>query len=275
MPELPEVEGVRQTLEKLIVGKEIVRVWATYPKIIKSPEDFEQFADALVGERFQEISRKGKFLILQTENYAIVSHLRMEGKYLLSANADEPYDKHAHVFFTFSDGSELRYADVRKFGTMDLTERSAYLSTKALAKIGPDVIADAFNEAYLYQRIKTSQRNIKNLLLDQEIVAGLGNIYVDEVLFRARIHPTRMGAKLTKNERERLVQAAKEILTLAIELGGSTIRTYKNAQGKEGTFQDKLRVYGQAGLPCPSCQEEIEKIKVSGRGTHFCPKCQK
>lgn len=274
MPELPEVEGVRQTLQNLIIGKEIGRVWATYPSIVKAPKPFEQFADALEGEVFEEILRKGKFLILQTGHYAIVSHLRMEGRYIL-AEASAPYSKHTHIFFTFTDGSELRYADVRKFGTMHLTPKDAYIKTKALAKLGPDVIDDAFDEKYLYEQVKKSQRTMKNLLLDQEIVAGLGNIYVDEVLFRTGIHPTRIGAKITKQEGRRIVKEAKIVLNRAIELGGSTIRTYKNAQGKEGTFQNELKVYGQAGEPCPVCQTPIEKIKVAGRGTHFCPHCQR
>ena len=273
MPELPEVEAVRRTLENLIVGKEITNVWATYPNIVKEPNVFEQFAERMKGEVFESILRKGKFLILETNNYAIVSHLRMEGKYVL-ADVKDAYHKHVHIFFTFSDGTELRYEDVRKFGTMHLTKKGQHLETSSLKKLGPDVIDEHFTEKYLNEKIKNSQRNIKNLLLDQEIVAGLGNIYVDEVLFQAKIHPLQIGKVITKQERVKLVQGAKEILQKAVEMGGSTIRTYVNAQGKAGTFQNALKVYGRANEPCIHCKTEIEKIKVSGRGTHYCPKCQ-
>ena len=274
MPELPEVEAVRMTLANLITGKEMIRVWANYPDIVKEPIEFQQFAKRLEGERFESVLRKGKFLILETSQYAMISHLRMEGKYVL-ADAQDPYHKHTHLFFTFSDGTELRYEDVRKFGTIHLVKRGRHMQTPMLQRLGPDAIEVDFHKAYLKEKVRNRTRSIKSLLLDQEIVAGLGNIYVDEVLFHANVHPLQTGAHLSDQDLQRIVQGAKEILQKSIALGGSTVRSYLNAQGKMGTFQNELKIYGKNDLPCIVCGQRIEKIKVAGRGTHYCPQCQK
>ncbi|MDF2536748.1 MAG: 5-hydroxymethyluracil glycosylase [Bacillales bacterium] len=273
MPELPEVETVRRTLEELIVGKKIAKVKMTYPKIIKEPKDTLEFSLNLVDEVVETIGRKGKFLIIYTTNYALVSHLRMEGKFLV-AKKEEEFDKHTHVFFEFEDGFELRYRDVRKFGTMHLYLKGTEFDKPPLVTVGVEANTESFKADELYNKLRKISRPIKSVLLDQTIVSGLGNIYVDEVLFRAKIHPSSSANKLTLEEIEKIVNASKEVLNIAIEKGGTTIRSYLNAQGKIGAFQEDLLVYGKSGEPCSYCQREIQKTRVAGRGTSFCITCQ-
>ena len=274
MPELPEVETVKRTLEQLILGREIKDVTVHWTKIIKKPLETEQFIDALKGQKVKAIDRRGKFLIFYFTDLAMVSHLRMEGKYGLFPK-DEPVEKHTHVLFTFSDGTELRYKDVRKFGTMHLFKKGEEHQSLPLSKLGPEPLSADFNTAYLYEALQKKNRTIKAVLLDQELVVGVGNIYVDEALFRARIHPQTIASALTYEETDRLVEVIKETLAEAIEQGGSTIRSYINSQGQIGMFQQQLYVYGRNGEQCRECGTEIEKLKVAGRGTHICPCCQK
>ncbi|WP_409302112.1 DNA-formamidopyrimidine glycosylase [Peribacillus sp. SCS-155] len=273
MPELPEVETVRRTLEQLVVGKTIDHVSVFWPKIIKAPLDVEQFRDALKGQTIHSIGRRGKFLIFQLDDYAMVSHLRMEGKYGLYPE-EEPYDKHTHVIFNFTDGSQLRYRDVRKFGTMHLFAKGRELNELPLLHLGPEPLSEGFTIEYLAERLARTNRKIKPVLLDQTIVVGIGNIYVDESLFRSGIHPERIASTLTDEEIERLHNEIVQTLSEAVEKGGSTIRSYVNSQGQIGMFQLELFVYGRKGEECKRCGKPLEKLTVGGRGTHICPSCQ-
>lgn len=274
MPELPEVETVRRTLAGLVRGKTIDAVDVRWTKIIKRPEEPEEFARLLAGQTIQSIGRRGKFLLFHLDDCVMVSHLRMEGKYGLHQNY-EPLDKHVHVIFRFTDGSELRYRDVRKFGTMHLFKPGEELTELPLRQLGPEPFSEEFTAGYLRERLKKTNRSVKTALLDQRTVVGLGNIYVDEALFRAGIHPETTANKLTKKQtvllHEEIVQTLKE----AVEAGGSTVRSYINSQGEIGMFQLKLFVYGRKDEPCKKCRSPIEKTVVGGRGTHFCIKCQK
>jgi formamidopyrimidine-DNA glycosylase len=274
MPELPEVETVRRTLQQLILHKQIEKITIYWPKIIKSPIDVEQFTDALKGEIFEDVGRRGKFLILYTGNFALVSHLRMEGKYGLYPK-DEPYDKHTHVIFHFTDGTELRYRDVRKFGTMHLYKKGDEFTKPPLLELGPEPFSEGFTKEYLERMLKKTTRKIKPALLDQQILVGLGNIYVDEALFRAGIHPERIANTLNNEEIALLHQEIIDTLTEAVKKGGSTIRSYVNSQGEIGMFQLELYAYGRKGQACKKCGTPLEKTTVGGRGTHFCPNCQK
>ncbi|OCA91355.1 DNA-formamidopyrimidine glycosylase [Bacillus sp. FJAT-27225] len=274
MPELPEVETVRKTLEQLILGKKINHVSVFWPKMVKNPVDTEQFTDALRGQSFLKIGRRGKFLLLYTEEYTLVSHLRMEGKYSLDL-AEEPVNKHTHVIFHFEDGYELRYRDVRKFGTMHLFLKGTEFGQAPLFGLGPEPFSIEFTPEYLAGRLARTNRKIKPALLDQTILVGLGNIYVDEALFRARIHPERLASSLSEAEIEVLHEQIVSTLGEAVEKGGSTIRSYVNSQGQMGMFQQDLFVYGRKGEECKSCGTPLLKSVVGGRGTHFCPACQK
>ncbi|PFK35713.1 DNA-formamidopyrimidine glycosylase [Bacillus cereus] len=273
MPELPEVENVRRTLENLVTGKIIKDVIVTYPKLVKRPDDAELFKEMLRGETIERIERRGKFLLLYVTKYVIVSHLRMEGKYLLHEGG-EAIDKHTHVRFQFTDGTELHYKDVRKFGTMHLFKKGEEFEEMPLADLGPEPFDAELTPAYLQDKLRKTNRKIKVVLLDQRLLVGLGNIYVDEVLFRSGIHPEREASSLTKAEIEKIHAATVETLGEAVKRGGSTIRTYINSQGQIGSFQELLNVYGRKGEPCVTCGNVIEKTVVGGRGTHYCPICQ-
>jgi formamidopyrimidine-DNA glycosylase len=273
MPELPEVETVRRTLMELVVNKKIENVSIYWPKIIKHPEEIAQFQDALAGQTVNDVGRRGKFLILYTDDFALVSHLRMEGKYGVFKK-DEPVDKHTHVIFHFTDGTELRYKDVRKFGTMHLYSRGQEFNTLPLSQLGPEPFSEEFTIEAFAEKLSKTKRNIKAVLLDQKVVVGLGNIYVDEALFRSGIHPERAADDLSKEEIEILHKEISDTLSEAVQKGGSTIRSYVNSQGQIGMFQLELFVYGRKGEDCKVCGSSLERIVSGGRGTVFCPKCQ-
>jgi formamidopyrimidine-DNA glycosylase len=268
MPELPEVETVRKTLKKLVVNKTIKDISVFWPKIIKSPLDVEQFVDALAGETIVDVGRRGKFLIIYTDHFALVSHLRMEGKYGLYPK-EEPYDKHTHVIFHFTDGTELRYRDVRKFGTMHLYKKGDEFLTEPLIGLGPEPFSEEFTVEYLTKKVEKTNRKIKTALLDQKLFVGLGNIYVDEALFRAGIHPERIANTLNKNELALLHREIVATLSEAVKKGGSTIRSYVNSQGEIGMFQLELYAYGRKGEECKARSakrfkrdKKVEKVRI-------------
>ncbi|GAA0601023.1 DNA-formamidopyrimidine glycosylase [Virgibacillus siamensis] len=274
MPELPEVETVKQTLKRFVIGKKIKDVEVYWPNIVKRPDDVEKFKSELTGQTIQDITRKGKFLLFQLDDSVLVSHLRMEGKYSVHPSS-EIIKKHTHVIFRFVGGDELRYNDVRKFGTMHIFNKGEEFGGKPLNQLGPDPFDKSFTLEYFYKKLKKTERNIKTVLLDQSVVAGLGNIYVDETLFRANIHPLKKSSKLTKNEIREIRNQAVDTLQEAVLQGGTTIRSYVNGQGDMGMFQQELFVYGQEDNPCKQCGKPIVKLKIGGRGTHICAVCQK
>ena len=272
MPELPEVETVRRGLERLVVGKTIGQVRVRYAKMIGTGVD--SFVHDLPSQTIERIGRRGKYLLFYLTGGVLVSHLRMEGKYLFYPDA-VPERTHAHVFFEMTDGGTLVYEDVRKFGTMELLRKDQLEAYFAARKLGPEPTEADFLLPPFAAALSRSKKPIKPYLLEQTLVVGLGNIYVDEALWRARIHPARPAASLKPAEVKRLREQIIEVLQLGIEKRGSTIRTYRNALGEDGTMQDFLQVYGKTGQPCARCGSPIEKIKLGGRGTHLCPHCQK
>ena len=272
MPELPEVETVRRGLEKLILGKKITTIDIRYPKMIKT--DLDQFQKELPRQVVKSMGRRGKYLLFYLSDKVLISHLRMEGKYFYYPN-QVPERKHAHVLIHFEDGGTLVYEDVRKFGTMELLAPElldVYFLSK---KLGPEPTDQDFDLENFIAALKKSKKPIKSHLLDQTLVAGLGNIYVDEVLWRAQVHPARPSQSLTRVEASAIHDQTISVLGQAVEKGGSTIRTYTNAFGEDGTMQDFHQVYDKAGQACSRCGSIIEKIQLGGRGTHFCPKCQR
>ena len=274
MPELPEVETIRQTLKRFVLGKTIKDTKIDWGNIIKFPQDPEDFRQKVAGQTIHDIGRKGKFLLFELDEDVLVSHLRMEGKYSVHTQ-DEPVKKHTHVVFAFTNGEELRYNDVRKFGTMHLFSKGTEFAGDPLKKLGPDPFDEAFTVEYFWDKLKKTDRHIKPVLLDQTIVAGLGNIYVDETLFKAGVHPLKRASKITKKQAAAIREQAIETLGEAVAMGGTTIRSYVNSQGDMGMFQQELFVYGQENEPCKNCGEPIFKTKVGGRGTHICLNCQK
>ncbi|MCL1630600.1 DNA-formamidopyrimidine glycosylase [Sporolactobacillus sp. CPB3-1] len=274
MPELPEVETVKRTLRMLALGKTVKEVEVRWPNIIRRPNDISQFKYALIGKTLRDVQRRGKFLLIHFDDLVLVSHLRMEGRYHLDPE-QEPTDVYTHVIFHFTDRTALRYRDVRKFGTMHLFREGEEYKHLPLSKLGPEPLSPNLTAGYLEAAFHKTKRCVKQVLLDQTVVAGLGNIYVDESLFRAGIHPLVPACFLELKQLERLRQAIVDTLSEAVRLGGSTIRTFVNSQGQEGFFQQQLKVYGRSKEPCVRCGTLIEKIKVGGRGTHFCPVCQR
>ena len=273
MPEMPEVETVRRGLMNIAAGRKIQGIDVYYGKTVEN--DIEEFRQALIGQTIERIDRRGKYLLFRfTNNLTMVSHLRMEGKYFFYPD-EVPLRKHAHVFFHFTDGSTLVYEDVRKFGTMEVIIPELVDSYFLAKKIGPEPTEADFKEPAFQAALKQSKKPIKSALLDQKLVAGLGNIYVDEVLYRAKVHPARLGQSLTAREATAIRKETIAVLAQAVEKGGSTIRSYSNAFGEDGTMQEEHQVYGKTGQPCLRCGTPIEKIQLGGRGTHFCPHCQK
>lgn len=272
MPELPEVETVRLTLKKLIVGKTISEVVVNYVKIIKGI-DVSSFQSRLSGETLQDIERYGKYLFFHFTKVTLISHLRMEGKYFIKP-INDIIEKHEHIIFNFVDGTSLRYHDTRKFGTMELVSLHNQMKSASIIKMGLEPFNFNFNVEYLQSKIKSSLRPIKSFLLDQNNVSGLGNIYVDEVLFLSRIHPETKACDLDVNELQNIIDSARSVLSKAVQLGGTTVRSYLSSLGVTGRFQNELNVHLRQSEPCHICQSPIIKLKVGGRGTYICPTCQ-
>jgi len=273
MPELPEVETVRNTLKNLILNKTIKNIDIRYSKIIKdlSPKDF---SNQLIGKTIIDIERYGKYLIFIFDDISLISHLRMEGKYYYK-NQSEKIEKHEHIIFNFTDETSLRYHDVRKFGTMDLRKIDEIYTTLPISKLGLEPSNPLLNVKYLKTKLQNKHSAIKTSLLDQTIITGLGNIYVDEVLFLSKIDPSRLASSLLEKDYVNVIKYSKIVLQKALELGGTTIRSYTSSLGVSGLFQNELNVHTKKGEHCIICNSIIEKKRVNGRGTYFCPNCQK
>ena len=272
MPEIAEVETVRNTLKKIILNKRIKEIKAYYPKILLDDVSFVN--QCLRKERFIDIKRRGKWLLFETEHYFLLSHLRMEGKYFIKKEND-PIEKHEHVEIIFDDGTSLRYHDTRKFGRMKVVKKEELESFEGIHKQGIEPIDKNLTLEYLYKKLHNHSIPIKTLLLDQTIISGLGNIYANEVLFDAQISPFKVGSKVTKKECERIISSCYKIISKAIESGGTTIRSYTSSLGVTGRFQQYLKVHKKEKEPCEVCSSFIQKDFIGGRSTYYCPKCQK
>ena len=272
MPELPEVETLRRGLLKIAAGRKINAIDVFYGKTITN--DVEKFRQALIGQTITTVDRRGKYLLFRfTNDLTMVSHLRMEGKYF-NQPIGGPIDKHTHVVFEFTDGSELCYHDTRKFGRMTLVKTGDEMSVGGLKTIGPEPTASDFTLPYFKSILAKSRGKIKPFLLNQHHVAGLGNIYADEVLWMSKINPEQPANSLTDQQVVALHDNIIKELAKAIEYKGTTVHSFTNAFGDAGAFQNQLNAYGHAGDHCPRCGTKMVKIKVAQRGTTFCPHCQ-
>ena len=271
MPELPEAETVKNGLKKKILNKKITNCKVLYDNIIAYPEK-DKFIKKITNENINNIKRRGKFLLFELDNYYLISHLRMEGKYFIKEPKEE-LNKHDHVIFTLNEKEELRYNDTRKFGKMHLVKKDE-LSITPLSKLGLEPWDKDLKEEYLKEKLN-KKKAIKTLLLDQGIITGIGNIYADEILFLSKIHPEIYGCNLTNKNRKDIIENTKIVLEKAIKSGGTTIHTYTSVDGITGRFQQELLVHGKQNELCQNCNQKIIKIVVNGRGTYYCPKCQK
>ena len=288
MPELPEVETVRRGLSKLIIGKLIKTASSdTARSFPNNPRDVEQF---LIDSEVSGVRRRAKVLLIDlSTDYTLVIHLKMTGQIVFVGKksrfgAGHPSDslvdilpdKSTRVIFEFTDGSHLYFNDQRKFGWVKLMPTLEVPNMDFMKKVGPEPLESHFTVEQFADRFKRRSRTtIKAALLDQTVIAGVGNIYADESLWGAKIHPSRMVNTITKNEFKKLYTEVRAVMNLSIEKGGSTNRNYVNAEGKKGSYMDFAKVFRREGFDCPRCGTEIIKIRVAGRGTHICPKCQK
>lgn len=275
MPELPEVETVRLGLLKHLPGHRITDVDIRLEKILRrSDGDAAIFRSALMGQCIADIRRRGKYLLFEMENTQwVLFHLGMTGK-LYVKPAGSPIEKHTHIAFHLDNGSMLHFNDVRQFGSVALRCRNPF-NVPPLSLLGPEPLEPEFNGNYLFQTSQNHRVAIKTLLLNQHIVAGLGNIYVDEALFAAGVRPRKRSDRITRREANVLTEAIKVILKEAILAGGSTVRDYRNAAGAEGHFQLTHKVYGRGNQPCKTCGTTLQKVVVGGRSSVYCPACQK
>lgn len=286
MPELPEVETVRRGLSELIIGKKIVSQLHDTPKgFPNATADIEQF---LIGSVITDVRRRAKVLLIDlSTDYSLVIHLKMTGQLVYRGDhvfgAGHPNesligelpDRSTRVTLTFSDDSKLFFNDQRKFGWMKLLPTIEVPNIDFMKKVGPEPLeADFTAEEFAGRFVRRARTNIKAAILDQSVVAGVGNIYADESLWGAKIHPKRLVSTITSTEFENLHTELRAVMNLAIEKGGSTDKNYVNAEGKRGSYMDFARVFRREGLACPRCDTEIIKFKAAGRGTHICPNCQ-
>jgi len=274
MPELPEVETVRARLAPVLEGRRLERVEITDPRLTRPLDPFE-VARELEGEQVSSVDRRGKYLIVRFESgRALLIHLRMTGAVLTGAAASAENDLHRRAVVTLDDGSDVAYRDVRRFGTWLLLE-PADVDTYIDARVGAEPLGSAYRARDLAAKLAGRRAPVKAALLDQRTVAGIGNIYADEALWRARIHPLTPAALLDADEVKALHRAVRTALKAGIARQGSTLRDYRLPDGGSGSMQHEFKVYGRGGEPCERCGTPIDKIRVAGRGTWYCPSCQR
>lgn len=273
MPEIAEVETVRNTLKSQVLNKKIIAINILYDKTIVG--DVKEFQNILINNQFIDIERKGKWLIfVLASNHYLLSHLRMEGKYFIK-KTKEPIVKHEHVVFSFEDHTNLRYHDTRKFGRMIVVSKDKLASIPAINKQGYEPNSQLLTGDYLKSKLKNKNVTIKTLLLDQSIISGLGNIYANEVLFAAGINPYKKGKDITLKEANKIILATNEVISKAIKMGGTTIKSYTSSLGVTGMFQQELKVHKRDNKECYTCGSLIKREKLNGRSAYYCPKCQK
>ena len=293
MPELPEVETIRRGLANKIVGKTIEKIKIRCKRIVLLPPPRE-WSSALRNQNIKHISRRGKFLLLSTIDYQLLVHLGMTGQ-LTYWNKDKhndkkffidpltglqkaqqhAVDKHTHISLYFSDGNALHYRDIRQFGKWRLYLVDDFKHANEYWNLGMEPLTSQYRWTHFYEKLKKRNTKIKSLLLNQQFVAGLGNIYTDEALFEAGVRPVRRTISLSKIEKTRLFEAIPKVLERGLKYGGTSFQNYLNVNGETGNNQEHLRVYGRSGKTCWQCQEQIVRILVCQRSSHFCPHCQR
>jgi formamidopyrimidine-DNA glycosylase len=270
MPELPEVETVVRHLRDPLVGHKVQSMWYDWANTIYTPSP-EVFATRIVGQTFQAVERRAKYIICKLDHDLLVVHLKMTGRlYVADRGHEHDADRWVHFRLDLDRDKELRFSDARKFGKVYLVDDISRINST----LGPEPLDDAFTLAVFQTRLDNRQKNIKSLLLDQSFIAGVGNIYADEALFRAGLHPLRRSDSLTVHEIERLFVSVRGALHDGIHREGASINWYRKPDGTRGSSQNHFFVYGRENEPCKNCGTTIVKIRVAQRGTHFCPNCQ-
>ena len=273
MPEKPEVITVAKKLETRILNKTIKEVNILYERIIEYPKVGE-FISNIKEQKINSITTRGKWIVIELDKDFLLCHLRMEGKFFFRNKNDE-INKHEHIIFILDNDEELRFADVRKFARVLLIPKDKLLTMKPYIELGLEPWDKNLNENYLKDKYKSKKLPIKTVLLDQSIITGIGNIYADEILFLSKLNPLIPANKLNEKDLDNVIKNTVKVLDKAIIEGGTTIRSYTSEEGVTGLFQNSLNVHSKKGEECHICHSIIEKIKVGGRGTYYCPKCQK
>lgn len=274
MPELPEVETVRRTLQPKLTGLMFTGVQILLPKMIRTP-DPEEFKEKIKDKKILKVSRRGKYLLINLScGYTLAVHLRMTGRLVYCMN-DKPASKHTHVIFHLDNGNQLHFSDIRQFGRMWLVPTASLGDLAGYKDLGVEPLDELFTRDFLKKELRRRHTRIKPLLLDQTFIAGLGNIYTDEALHRAKINPERLATTLSPREAAHLHHAIRDVLLESINNRGTTVRDFADGDGRSGSYQELLRVYNREGKPCLRCGQKIEKKKVGGRSSYYCPACQK
>jgi formamidopyrimidine-DNA glycosylase len=273
MPEKPEVITVTKKLEKKLLGRVIKSVDVRYERMIDYP-DVNTFKKNIINQKFNSFTTRGKWIVCELDKDYLLFHLRMEGKFFFRNKTDE-YTKHEHVIFNLDNDEQLRFSDVRKFRKVMLIPKDKLYDMKPYNELGLEVWDKSLTSDYLKDKFKNKTLPIKSLLLDQSIITGIGNIYADEILFLSKVHPETKGNKLNSKELDSIIKNSVSVLDKAVEEGGTTIRSYTSEEGVTGLFQNNLYVHQREKEKCKICSSVIQKIRVGGRGTYFCPKCQK
>ena len=277
MPELPEVESLRQMLARALVGRTFRHATVKEARLRRLVT--AELSSAIAGRMIERISRRAKYLLIEVAgDQVMLVHLGMSGSLTHRGHGFDPgsFDpRHDHIEFALEDGSVLVYNDPRRFGLIKIVARADLNNVAELKYLGPEPLGREFSAAYLWEATRGRTAAIKNLLMDQRIVAGVGNIYASEILFRARVRPTRRGGKVTRDEISRIVTATQEVLREAIGSRGTTFRSYRDSRGQPGKFSQLLRVYDRKGKPCLKCGTPIRAITLGQRSSFYCPRCQK
>ncbi|NQZ66127.1 MAG: bifunctional DNA-formamidopyrimidine glycosylase/DNA-(apurinic or apyrimidinic site) lyase [Mycoplasmatales bacterium] len=271
MPELPEVRTVSRALNEAVKDRVISNVKVFREKTIVGTSP-KKLILAVGDAKIERVTNIGKWIVYLLDNdKVLLSHLRMTGKYYYYKDKQKP-TKHTHVVFDFKDGSQLHFEDYRGFGTLELKDKKDYLDVKPLSKLAEE--PQNMNYIHFWDKLQKSRRAIKTLILDQTIVLGFGNIYVDETLWELRIHPETPGNQISQKQAKDILKFGTYIMDWSTSLGGSTVSTYSSINNIEGSFSQYLKIFRKDGKPCPRCKSTIVKTKVNGRGTHTCPECQ-
>ena len=273
MPELPEVETIRRTLVEHVRDLKIEEIKLIWPSAVCGWED-KDFEDLVTGRRISTIDRRGKYLLIRLDkDLTLIAHMRMTGRLNYYPDLREP-GKHTHVVFRLEHG-EVHFSDVRKFGRIQAIPTPLCFSSSSLGKLGPEPLEEEFTPAVLKDRFGKKKVFLKAALLDQTVLAGMGNIYVDEALFLAELSPDRRVDTLSEEEISTLHQAIQNVLQAGIDAQGTSFRDYRDANGEKGMFEEDLQVYGRGGKPCHVCGQTLERIRLAGRTTVYCARCQK
>jgi formamidopyrimidine-DNA glycosylase len=274
MPELPEVETVRRSLLAKLPGRRVTEIQVRDARL-RVPVAEEKLNELIAGRRVTDLSRRAKYLIIHFDSGShLIIHLGMSGQLLLMP-AGRPFDKHEHVIFSLDDGLELRFRDPRRFGMVVALADSELSEFAPLRHLGPEPLAADCKADYLFERSRGLKQPVKNFVMDQRVIVGVGNIYASESLFLAGIHPLKPAGSIRRARWQRLTESIKRVLREAIRQGGTTLSDFRDSEGNAGYFQVALRVYGRKGEPCRTCRATIRAQVVGGRSTFYCPKCQR